>query len=265
MFGRIGKILGTTSVEDEKAYLERFRSNNKDENLFWGSFDSFDAARAAIPRGAEAGYDSDDAALSLYSHQVYSWDYAPLFWMSDALNSGHRSVFDLGGHVGIKYYAFKRITTYPAELQWTVCDVPAVARAGEKLARERGVDGQLHFCTDYRFASGVDVLMLSGSLQYLPEQMKDILGALPIKPRRIILNITAGHSDRTIYTLNSIGQAQCPYRVQLQDEVLTEIHEAGYRRRDVWRNDGKPIHIPFVEGGDGAFYFGCCFDRDDRA
>lgn len=43
--------------------------------------------------------------------------------------------------------------------------------------------------------------------------------------------------------------------------ILADIRLAGYKRRDVWRNDGKPIQIPFVEGGADAFYFGCCFDR----
>ena len=80
-------------------------------------------------------------------------------------------------------------------------------------------------------------------------------------PWRVILNITAGHAQRMRSTLNSIGRAVCPYRIQLQDVVFGEIHEAGYRRRDVWRNDDKPIVEPFVAGGDRAFYFGCCFDR----
>ncbi|RYF69933.1 MAG: methyltransferase, TIGR04325 family, partial [Comamonadaceae bacterium] len=206
------------------------------------------------------GYDNDDAAV-LYSTQVCSWDYAPLYWLADSFRSGASSVFDLGGHIGIKYYAFRRVLDYPDTLRWTVCDVPAVVRKGEQFARERQVDRQLAFCTDFAQAGDIDVLLMSGSLQYLPVRMEEILSMLPRKPGRVILNITAGHGDRTLYTLNSIVHAICPYRIQQQDEVLSEIRLCGYRRRDVWRNDGKPITIPFVEGGDGAFYFGCCFDR----
>ena len=47
------------------------------------------------------------------------------------------------------------------------------------------------------------------------------------------------------------------------DEIegcLAELAAAGYKRRDAWRNEGKPIEVPFVEGGDKAFYAGCCFD-----
>ena len=84
---------------------------------------------------------------------------------------------------------------------------------------------------------------------------------LPDKPRRVILNVTAVHPERTLYTLNSIGFAVCPYRIQHYDQLLGELIEAGYKRRDAWRNEGKPIEVPFVDGGDKAYYAGCCFDR----
>jgi|TARA_Y100001972_G_scaffold122113_1_gene167156 putative methyltransferase (TIGR04325 family) len=248
------------NADAEAAYLKKFLSN-KDENLFMGSFESFQSAQANAPKGLKIGYDEADSADALYSHQIYNWDYAPLFWLSDAMSAGHTSIFDLGGHVGIKYYAFKRVLRYPEQIQWTVCDVPSVVKAGERLALERGASAQLNFCTDFGRASGADVLMLSGSLQYLPETLGEILSQLAHKPKRVLLNITATHSHKTMYTLNSIGDAVCPYRIQFQDEILADIRLAGYKRRDVWRNDGKPIQIPFVEGGADAFYFGCCFDR----
>ena len=243
-----------------RGYRERF-FRNKSENLFFGSFDSFAAAQAAIPSKIPVGYDNVDAATKLYSPQVCEWDYPALYWIADAFAGGMTSVFDLGGHVGIKYYAFRRVVRYPQGLRWTVCDVASVARAGEDLARQQDALAELAFCTDLRQASGVDLLFISGSLQYLPTTMKEILQALEVRPRRIILNTTAVHERRTMFTLNSIGYGVCPYRTQHHEEVFREIREAGYRRRDMWRNDSKPIRIPFVEGGDAAYYVGCCFDR----
>ena len=245
---------------EQRTYQRRF-VQNKSENLFLGSFESMAAAEAAAPPNLPVGYDNADAATTLYSPQVFAWDYPAIHWLADAFLNGMRSLFDLGGHVGIKYYAFKRVIGYPERLRWTVCDVPSVAKAGEALAQSRDVSAELAFCSDWRLASGNDVLFLSGSLQYLPSTMKEILQALETPPRRIILNTTAVHADRTLYTLNSIGVGVCPYRIQHHEEVLNEIRGFGYRRRDMWRNDGKPIAIPFVEGGDAAYYFGCCFDR----
>ncbi len=242
----------------ESAYRRKF-IDNRDENLFMGSFDSFEAAEAAAPPGTPIGYDNAPASVC-YSHQVAFYDYPGLFWIGHSLQEGLRSIFDLGGNVGIKYYAFRRVLDYPPELRWTVCDVPTVVMSGRELALLRNAAPQLGFTTDYRDASGCDVLYASGSLQYLPNHISDIIAALPVKPRRVVLNITAVHPQRTLYTLNSIGFAVCPYRIQHHDQLMAELAEAGYKRRDAWRNTGKPIEVPFVDDGEKPYYAGCCFD-----
>ncbi|MGJ7509334.1 TIGR04325 family methyltransferase [Variovorax sp. GT1P44] len=243
----------------EAAYRRKFLEN-REENLFMGSFESFAAAEAGAPPSKAIGYDNAEAAKALYSHQLYFYDYPGLFWLSRALDEGMRSVFDLGGHVGIKYYAFRRVLPFPADLRWKVCDVPGVVKTGQDLAVQREATDQLGFTTDFRDASGFDVLYASGSLQYLPLRMSEIIAQLPVKPRRIVINTAAVHEERTLYTLNSIGFAVCPYRIQHHDELLADLAASGYKRRDAWRNEGKPIEVPFVEGGDKAFYAGCCFD-----
>ncbi|RYF66330.1 MAG: methyltransferase, TIGR04325 family [Comamonadaceae bacterium] len=243
----------------ESAYRKKFL-DNREENLFMGSFESFAAAEAGAPPSKAIGYDNAEAAKTLYSHQVYFYDYPALFWLGRALDEGMTSVFDLGGHVGIKYYAFRRMLNYPANLRWTVCDVPGVVQTGQELAVERGATAQLGFTVERNDASGCDVLYASGCLQYLPERLSEILAKLPVKPKRVIVNTAAVHPDKTLYTLNSIGFAVCPYRIQHHDELLGELAHAGYKRRDAWRNEGKPIEVPFVDGGDKPYYAGCCFD-----
>ncbi len=260
--GAAGDVMSDVAPgpETEAAYEARFLAN-RDDNLFMGSFDDRASAEtAAKTLSRPVGYDNAEAATALYSPQVYFYDYPALFWLGRSLDGGMRSVFDLGGHVGIKYYAFRRMLNYPTELRWKVCDVPAVVQAGRELATQREADAQLAFCTDYAEASGCDVLYASGSLQYLPMTIGDMLAALPEKPRRIVLNTTAAHPERTLYTLNSIGFAVCPYRIQHHDEQLRQIVEAGYKRRDGWRNEGKPIEVPFVDGGEKPYYAGGCFD-----
>lgn len=243
----------------ESAYRKKFL-DNREENLFMGSFDSFAAAEAGAPPSKAVGYDNAEAAKTLYSHQVYFYDYPSLFWLGRALDEGMTSVFDLGGHVGIKYYAFRRMLNYPSNLRWTVCDVPGVVQTGQELAVQRDATAQLGFTVERNDASGYDVLYASGSLQYLPERLSEIIAKLPVKPKRVIVNTAAVHPDKTLYTLNSIGFAVCPYRIQHHDELLAELAHAGYKRRDAWRNEGKPIEVPFVDGGDKAYYAGCCFD-----
>ncbi|MET3495090.1 TIGR04325 family methyltransferase [Variovorax boronicumulans] len=242
----------------ETAYRQKFL-NNQDENLFMGSFESFAAAEAGAPPSKDVGYDHASAA-NLYSPQIYFYDYPGLFWLGRSIDAGLTRIFDLGGHIGIKYYAFRRVLSYPDSLRWTVCDVPSVIENGRAVAVQREVTGQLAFTTDYREASGCDVLYASGSLQYLPVRIDEMLSTLQAKPKRIVLNTTAVHPERTIYTLNSIGVAVCPYRIQHHEELLATLTRSGYRKRDAWRNEGKPIEVPFVDGGDKPYYAGCCFD-----
>jgi len=243
----------------ESAYRKKFLEN-REEHLFMGSFESFAAAEAGAPPSKAVGYDNAEAARARYSHQIYFYDYPALFWIGRSLDEGMTRVFDLGGHVGIKYYAFRRTLHYPDALHWTVCDLPGVVQTGQELAVQRGVTTQLGFTTRVNDASGCDVLYASGSLQYLPQRLSEILAALPHKPRRVLVNTAAVHPDRTLYTLKSIGFAVCPYRIQHHDELLADIAYAGYKRRDAWRNEGKPIEVPFVDGGDKPYYAGCCFD-----
>lgn len=246
------------NLRRESVYRERFLSNVK-ENLFMGSFRSFAEAQAKAPPSKPIGYDHADA-VDLYKPEIYSYDYPALFWITRSIQQGMQNIFDLGGHIGIKYHAFKRVIAFPPELRWKVCDVPSIVEAGRELAEQRNVSEQLAFCTEFKEASGTDVFFVSGCLQYLPTQVGEILAALTVKPRRIILNATAAHPTRTIYTLNSIGFAVCPYRIEHHEALLQEIFQSGYRRVDVWRNDTKPIKVPFVPGGDEAYYVGGCFD-----
>lgn len=241
----------------EAAYRRKFL-DNCEENLFLGSFEDFPAAAAVAPRHA-AGRDTQSAdPLSI--PQVHPSDYPSVFWLNQALSEGMRTIFELGGHVGVKYYAFRRMLSYPQDMHWTVCESAERVREGQELAAQREVGAQLDFTTDLQAASGQDVLYASGSLGHLPARISEFIAGLPEKPKRILLNATAVHPDRTLYTLQNTGFAISPCRIQHHDELLAELTAAGYRRRDGWRNEGKPIQIPFVDGGEKPYYAGCCFD-----
>ncbi|AKJ30730.1 TIGR04325 family methyltransferase [Caldimonas brevitalea] len=243
----------------ERAYRRRFL-NNRNQNLFMGVYARFEDAAAAAPSGGRVGYDNQESA-ELYTPEIYPYDYPALFWLQRSFDEGLRTVFDLGGHVGIKYYAFRRHLRLPVGLQWMVCDVPAVVARGRALAEGRGLGEELRFTTSMSDASGFDVLYASGSLQYLPRRLGELLADLESLPRRIVLNITAVHPTTTYYTLNSIGTAFCPYRVQARDELLDEVSSFGYVKRDAWENPAKLLVLPFRRGLSLDHYSGFCFDR----
>lgn len=229
---------------------------------FHGVYESFAAAEAAIPSFVPASYDNPAAASMYVGHLgIDDYDYPVLFWLQEALRLGMRSVVDVGGSTGIKFYAFREVLPMPAELSWRVVEVPAAVALGRELASKAGVASQLAFTSELADADGTDVLLASGSLQYLPRSLGEILASLPRKPRRVLVNTTPIHASRSFFTRNHIGTACCPYRVTARDAFLAEVAAQGYVLRTAWSNRGKSLRLPFEKGLDVEHYSGFCFDR----
>jgi putative methyltransferase (TIGR04325 family) len=246
---------GIEQNSERRRFLE-----NQTENLFFGVFDTFDAAKASAPSNLQLGYDNDDSANIDYVSTISPRDYPAMFWLLHSFHDGMRSVFDLGGHVGVKYYAFRRAMGFPSALKWLVCDVPAVVVRGREMAAARAPEGNLSFTDRFSDASGNDILFASGSLQYLPMELSEILRNLQRLPRRIIVNTTPVHKELSYFTLNSIGTAYCPYRIQARNTFVDSIQALGYYKRDEWENTGKGMEIPGNRTFSLDAYSGFCFD-----
>jgi putative methyltransferase (TIGR04325 family) len=234
---------------------------NKDANLFRGVFDTFDAAQASAPATRPLGYDNS-AAAAMYmdrTRKTYPTDYPVMFWLQKLFSEGCARCFDLGGHIGVSYYAYRRYLNYPATLKWTVQDVPAVVEQGKKIAIEKDRDGYLSFANNFQEADGCDVLMAQGSLQYLPDTLAERLQKLSVLPKHLILNLTPLHDRLSYFTLQSIGAAFCPYRITAILDFTKSFEALGYKMIDHWNNPDKSCPIPFYAehslDGYHGFYF----------
>jgi putative methyltransferase (TIGR04325 family) len=242
------------------AALQAFLAN-RDQNLFYGVHDTWEAAQAAAEGYGRAGYDNtESAAIYDYRLRIDPHDYPSLYWLTRSWHDGLRSVFDIGGAIGIKYIAFRDAHKAFADVTWRVCDVPAMAAHGEALARERGDAGRLTFTSRYEDGDGFDILFASGVLQYLPTTLGDIVAGYARKPRRIVINTAAIHPEFDFFTVNSIGTAFCPYRVQTQATVTRGLSKLGYRLREAWINPDKPLQVPGDAAHSLRHYSGYCFD-----
>ncbi|MCZ8337292.1 MAG: TIGR04325 family methyltransferase [Burkholderiaceae bacterium] len=244
------------------AVHERRFVRNRDRNLFRGVFDTRESAQASSPSSRPVGYDNaESAALYLGRTEPDAYDYPAMLWLARRVAEGARTVFDVGGHFGMKYYAFEPRIAMPADLRWTVCDVPAVVQRGRAIAARRDTAGRLAFTDDHAALDGQDVLFASGVLQYLPMTLPDWLAGLRRPPCHLILNTTPLHPSRSFFTLNSIGTAFCPYRVQHESALFGALESMGYRRADRWVNPGKAMHIPTHPEHSLDDYVGACLVR----
>ncbi len=245
----------------ERMYEQMFQSNTR-RNLFRGVYASFEEAAASAPSNRQTGYDNpESAALYFGNMQADPYDYPVMLWLERSFAAGMHSVFDVGGHIGIKFYAFREHLRFAPSLEWRVCDVPAVIQRGRSAAQKRDPSGQLQFTSDYAEVEGFDILFASGVIQYLPMTIKDWLLPIQRKPRRIIFNTSAIHETRSFFTLNSIGSAYCPYRVTSKPEFLAQLNDLGYQLIDSWKTPGKgALHLPLNEEWTIPEYSGFVFD-----
>lgn len=240
---------------------DRVFENNQNQNLFRGVFPTFEEAERSAPRTRPTGYDNDDAAAMYVerSRKIYPTDYPVMFWLQKLFADGSGNCFDLGGHIGVSYYAYRKYLHYPQSLRWAVHDVPAVMAQGRRWASDNDRDGNLTFSDDFAGASGADILMAQGSLQYLPDTLAARLQKLAVPPHHIILNLTPLHEMLSYFTLQSIGTAFCPYRITATFDFIESVKALGYSMVDHWINPDKRCMIQFypehsLEGYHG-FYF----------
>lgn len=236
--------------------------NNRDQNMFYGVHASWDEADAAALAFGTKGYDNV-ASANLYNHRVRmdQHDYPSLYWLTRSLQEGLKGVFDLGGAIGIKFLAFREPLQQFPDLLWRVQDVPAMVTNGRELAAQRGDSvGRLQFTERFEEGEGLEILFASGVLQYLPHTLGELLSGYRKLPRRIVINTAAIHPEHEFFTVNSLGTAFCPYRVQTQASLVRGLTALGYRLRVSWINPDKPLTIPMQPKHCLRHYSGYCFD-----
>ena len=246
----------------EARYTRRFFAHHAlTHHLYRGVFPSFDEALASIPPSSASGYDNTESA-DLYrerTRRVFINDYPMIYWLGRWFAEGAHRVFDIGGHIGIAYYAYRKYLAYPSSLSWTVMDVPAVNAAGAQWAIQHDAARSLHFVDKISAASGADVLFAAGSLQYLSYSLEDALLAMAKKPRFLLLNSVPIHMRESYFTVQNIGTACCPYRITAEREFLDGLAVLGYELQDRWENPQRSCIIPFHPERSLDRYFGFAF------
>ncbi len=226
-----------------------------------GVYKTYREAADAVPPTLPLGYDNP-AAAAMYRdrlNRVWPSDYASMLWLEKTFRDGAARVLDLGGHVGVSYYAYQKYIVYPPELAWQVFDVPAVAAAGREIALERDTLHCLSFVDDFGAAADADVLFTSGCLQYLEESLASMLAPLPRLPLWVLVNLLPLHDSHEYWTVQSIGQALCPYRIQRRSVFLADLERLGYEVLDSWDNAEKRCQVAFSPEHKLDGYFGAAF------
>jgi len=213
-------------------------------NSFRGVYSSFAEVERAAPSVKPLGYDkANTTTWYLNKHEkLSSEDYPVLFWLQSAFRDS-RSIFAIGGHLGVAYYGFAKILSYPANLDWTICEVPSVAAAGEALARERGRTN-LKFVTSSAQTEGADIVLTCGALQYIDTpSLAETVASFALRPRHLIIDRIPVYDGAAFITRQNIGSAYCPYRIFNRQEFVRSLEALGYSLIDSWQKN-RAFRIP---------------------
>ena len=261
---RASKWPGIRQVLEAKYERRFFAHVSTMRNLYRGVFPSFAEAQSSIPARVTNGYDNADSA-GLYrerTRRVFLNDYPMMWWLAKLFEARKTSVFDLGGHIGIAYYAYQRYLRYPESIRWQVMDVPAVNAAGIAWAEKNDTLKRLRFTSRRDDADGADILFAAGSLQYLDYTLADMLAGLERAPAHLLLNSVPIHMSASYFTVQNTGAACCPYRVTAEHDFILGLKALGYSVRDRWENTDRRCDIPFYPSHSLDRYFGFYLSRD---
>ncbi len=247
----------------KRAYEREFASS-AGSGSFRGVFKTFDAAIRSAPSGVNVGFDVPEFAREFRDRltRVLAYDYPVLFWLKSILGPTMR-VFDYGGHVGIKLYAYQKYLPILRDLSWLVCDVPSVIDAGRELANRRGgVSERIGFTTDFGEADGFDVIIAGGVLQYVEApSFGESLARLPKRPAHLLLNSLPLREGPWFVTLQNAGSTFVPQYVFDRREFIDDLVRAGYEVVDQWEDHVHSCRIPFHEDKDVPHYSGVYLRR----
>ena len=230
-----------------------------------GIYASFDEALQAVPRGKNGGYSQPEIGQSSSVAQLTAAseigtldpiDYPILLWLKSAFIDSN-SVVDLGGNVGLAYYAYQKYLQYPHDLNWLVCEIPEIVKAGQEIATQKNIDN-LHFTSNLDLGDGCDILLTCGALQYIEQSLAEIVSNFSEKPTHILTNHVPFCDNKSFITLQNISYTFCPYKIQNKIEFISGLNHLGYELIDTWkinRNCIIPFHADCFVSAYYGFYF----------
>jgi putative methyltransferase (TIGR04325 family) len=228
---QIWNIPGLKQVRESGTFNAVF---HKGFGAYWGHFKSREEAQSFLRPHNRSTYDSNEIVqfnIDLY-FGVQFFDWPVLFFLQTLLRENRlRVVTDFGGHVGVKFYAYRDLLNLPPGFEWQVFDLPAMVAEGRR--RLPADVTSLRFFDDLESTSPCDALIFSGVLQYAESTIPEIIGSLPGKPHTVILNKVAVY-DESFYSLENYGRYWLPYHIFTLKELEQARTQLGYALSSSW-------------------------------
>lgn len=183
----------------------------------------------------------------------------PIHAVLKPLIGANSTIADFGGGLGGLFINAPEL--FPPGCRRLVIEQASMVAAGRRMATAHGLGLEFFDGTDLSSIPAVDVLVLSGVLQYLPDPWP-LLGSLlhHARPQAVILDRTAiRHGPSRWYLQTNPGYYREPvsYPIQVLDRGRLLRSFPGYRLEREWHNSfdaQRPEHVGllFIREGESA-------------
>jgi putative methyltransferase (TIGR04325 family) len=250
---------------------ERYRTLFESEagyGMHHGMFRTFSEARSAAPKSNGFNEEHFSTEYDDRVDRVFPYDYPVLFWLERILEAGMvERVLDIGGHVGVHYYAYRRYLSFPPELKWRVSEVERIVQAGRARAQREGASA-LEFTENFEDLDSqpADVLISAGALHYVEEPLLwDVIERARARPAHLLLNKLPLYDGEDFVSLQNAVRRPLgfsPHYVWNCSKFVERFERLGYRTVDAWSVPDRKFYLHDLPDYSFGAYSGLYLRRD---
>lgn len=219
-------------------FFKKKENLNKAQEVWSGNYNSWAVANAQCSgydntyildqckkgllkvKSGEAAYERDSV---VFDEIQYSWGLLAGLQNAALENDGRLCVLDFGGSLGSSYYQNKVFLNTINDLKWCIVEQPHFVKCGQENFENEQLKFY-HSIEECMAANKIDVLLLSGVLQYLEKPYEWIERLVSLKIPYIIIDRTAfADIEEDILTIQNVPE---------------EIYKASY---PCWFFNGKKV------------------------
>lgn len=241
------------SISYRKIFSEHDAALAEAESTKQGSYDVLNSQKA----------DREDFELGKLGSWQYDYDYPLAFYILKLLKPESR-VLEIGGSLGHFFYSMKQLDCVPGSVNWTIAELPEAVSLGARLAK-RKQEEQLHFIDSSEFpdADQWDILVSAGTLQYMQEDMPDLISRLQQRPRHVLIHNIPTHESEQFFTLQSLRVCEVPYKIFSKSLLMSRMADLGYQAKSEWLFPRK-VEVPFHRSKEILGYMGFYFESQQQ-
>ncbi len=217
--------------------------HGKEIGHFLGQFRTSEEALRSAPASQRSSWDDDalvENGIGTFS-SIHSFDWPVMFFLRKLIEERSLNrVTDFGGHIGVKYLAYRNLLEFPEHLVWQVVETPAVVREG--LRRATPELAALRFFEAIERTEPSDVLICSGSIQYTGKTVAQLVAEMPNRPRTILLNKVPVSKKMGYFTVERYIKSLA-YRIYGPDELENDRNALGYTLAAHWDMPHRDICV----------------------